>query len=257
MPQITFSHVIDGNIGDYASCPIHYLGAEMRPHAWVDVRAIDRRSNVMVFGGGGLFMEGLEELIKSHFDQRDENSVWAVWGAGLNRDGDYPEWLNQFDLVGMRDESAPYRHVPCPTCLHPAFDRAVRTKPTRPFVAYSHYAFPIHDLEAQIPQENNSKPFSAFAEVIDFLASGDVILTTSYHGFLWGQWLGRRTLLMNDRPKSKKFHLLTSSEAAIQTTFKKRAAIMSKPQEGLLEDARRKNRIFWRDLQNTIETKLG
>lgn len=255
MSFITFSNIIDGNLGDYASSPVHYLGGEMRPHSWVDLRAITHKTNVVVFGGGGLFLDGLEALMKGHLDERKKPSVWAIWGAGLNRDGDYPEWLDQFDLVGVRDEDLRFDHVPCASCFHPAFDHARTIKPTRPYVAYSHYAFQI-EIEG-VPNKDNNKPFSAFGEVIDFLASGEVILTTSYHGLLWASWLGRRCVLMDSRPNGKKFDLLGPDiHRANLRTFKQKASITPMPLAGILEDARRKNRIFWRQLQNMIEIKL-
>jgi exopolysaccharide biosynthesis predicted pyruvyltransferase EpsI len=44
----------------------------------------------------------------------------------------------------------------------------------------------------------------SFSRVIEFLASGEVIVTSSYHGAYWGTLLNRRIILIN--AFSSKFH---------------------------------------------------
>jgi hypothetical protein len=44
----------------------------------------------------------------------------------------------------------------------------------------------------------------SFSKVLDFLASGEVLLTSSYHGAYWGMLLNRKVILIN--VFSSKFH---------------------------------------------------
>ncbi len=174
----------------------------------------------LIVGGGGLlfkqFLGSFEALaaLKSVFRGR-----WIVWGAGQQiypplgagkdtvlqrleaaRDRfDYQKYVGLFDLVGIRDSEAErqgYHWVPCASCLDPAFDQP--PTPQHEFVVFSHRKFRIKFK--QFPSMSHDT--QNLSEVLDFLGSGQTIITSSYHGTYWGTLLGRRVLAF---PFSTKF----------------------------------------------------
>jgi hypothetical protein len=81
--------------------------------------------------------------------------------------------------------------------MHPAFDRQREVK--HEIVVFSHKKFQIHI--PGVPRLTNTT--QNFEQVLDFLASGETIITSSYHGAYWGTLLGRKVLAF---PFSTKFY---------------------------------------------------
>jgi hypothetical protein len=87
--------------------------------------------------------------------------------------------------------------------MHPIFDSTL--EPTHEIVLYAHSGtLQNPDFAARLPENipllgNNA----SLEEAITFLASGDLILTDSYHGMYWGTLLGRRVIAF---PSSSKFY---------------------------------------------------
>jgi hypothetical protein len=166
----------------------------------MDIRTITQESNLekdIIVGGGGL----LFQRFKPYFDIINNHKIdrkVILWGAGSqiyeNRQKanptrfNYAQYLTNFDLVGLRDSDTPYDWVPCASCMHPSFDKA-RT-PRHEFVVFSHKKFQI-DIPGIPKLSNQTNDFEA---VLDFLGSGETILTSSFHGAYWGTLLGRRVL---------------------------------------------------------------
>jgi len=81
--------------------------------------------------------------------------------------------------------------------MHPAFDRQRQIK--HEIVVFSHKKFQINI--PGVPRLTNTT--QSFEQVLDFLASGETIITSSYHGAYWGTLLGRKVLAF---PFSTKFY---------------------------------------------------
>lgn len=202
------------NIGDVYAAPTLFP----RYFPWLaDATTIDVQDEIsthrrllsraaVIYGGGGLFGTSffgaqLRTLIELN------PPFMAVWGAGHNQhDGErivQPALLQLFDLVGIRDYGfAPYEWAPCTSCLLPQLERP--PPPRHEVVVYHHWSFPVPPAAGARPPELSNGRGVTIDEVIAFLASGEVIVTSSYHGAYWGTLLGRRVVVA--RPFSTKFY---------------------------------------------------
>lgn len=210
--QLINCHVVDpNNVGDLLSSPLRYFAFPDFQCETEDIRTVEAerlRDMHILIGGGGLVFERFLPQIQAlcHTKGRGKR---IFWGVGQQRYGaqekmlatpfDYGPYLAEADLVGIRDYSMPYPWVPCVSCMHPAFDKARTAQ--HEVVVFSHKKFQI-DIPG-LPRMTNSH--KNFEEVLDFLASGETILTSSFHGAYWGILLGRRVVAF---PFSSKFMTL-------------------------------------------------
>jgi len=207
--RIFWCHIDDPrNLGDQVACPIDYADL---PGERVDlaqpVGALD--ASAIIFGGGGLLhgdrLTSKIGRIAQASRKLNPKLRLVAWGLGANEhgrhDARYPDFLKNFDLVGIRDYGNPWHYVPCPSCLHPVFDNPA-ADPIYDFVIYEHFEVPIAGLPAA-PVRTNNADRREFSDVITFLAQGDCIITNSFHGAYWGLLLGRKVLIF--RPFSNRF----------------------------------------------------
>jgi hypothetical protein len=129
-----------------------------------------------------------------------------VWGAGHNGDTAnepiYPEELQNFARVGIRDHGTQYDWVPCASCMHPAFNKKYRIK--NRVIWFEHKKQLIKDRafgHDSIPRFINSG--SNIEQTIELLGSAEIVLTNSYHGAYWATLLGKRVFVVG--PWSTKF----------------------------------------------------
>jgi hypothetical protein len=210
------------NIGDALSAPLNYFQFPGFQSTFCDIDEHpdqDRlKSQPILLGGGGLLFPRFLDPIKALQSLRDRGPH-ILWGVGQQTYGGdlalefqqfaYQPYLQGADLVGIRDYFDPLQEppkhglahhiswVPCASCMHPAFDR-VRT-PQHEIVVFSHKKFrlQIPDLPTLTNEEMD------FETVLDFLGSGETILTSSFHGAYWATLLGRKVLAF---PFSSKFY---------------------------------------------------
>lgn len=211
LPLLTNLHVVDhSNIGDLLSAPLKYFQFPGYQCEIQDLRTIDSHdvSNThVIVGGGGLLYKRFLPQIETVNAKVDKRKL-IFWGVGQqhyvsNRSAlkpfDYKPYTSQGHLVGVRDDHMSHDWVPCVSCMHSAFDKL--RKPQHELVVFSHKKFQI-DMPG-IPRMTNAS--SSFEEVLDFLGSGETILTSSFHGAYWGTLLGRKVLAF---PFSSKFFTL-------------------------------------------------
>jgi hypothetical protein len=105
---------------------------------------------------------------------------------------------SRFSLLGLRDWGIAKEWVPCVSCMSEEITRARATKPRHDVVVYSHFKKPL--AFDGVPSLSNG--CMNLGTVMDFLASGDVVITNSYHGAYWAQLLGRRVVVI---PFSNRF----------------------------------------------------
>lgn len=212
MKSIINYHVIDRkNIGDLLSSPLHYFYFPGYQLEEADIRqpnAIASQNKHIILGGGGLiykrFLNNIQEIIS--FANRGK---LILWGSGQQsydtsntdkiQNFNYSQYLDQFDLIGIRDYESGYFWLPCVSCMHPAFNQKREIK--HEFVVFSHKKFQIK-IDSFPRMTNESQNIE---EILDFLGSGETILTSSYHGAYWGTLLGRKVLAF---PFSSKFNTL-------------------------------------------------
>lgn len=206
--RILWCHYDDpGNVGDHVCCPIDYVDL---PGVRADLRQpiVDLSGAALIFGGGGILHGGTVEQIgtlAANGRRRNPRLGLIAWGLGANELGErtlqYPDFLKDFDLVGIRDYGNPWTYVPCPSCLHPVFDDPPLS-PRHNFVVYEHYDVPINGLPSA-PRMTNRADRSKFPDIVAFLAQGEYVITNSFHGAYWGLLLGRKVMVF--RPFANRF----------------------------------------------------
>lgn len=192
----------------------------------------------VICGGGGLL----------HFDDeidrigRATSGKLISWGMGHNTHGSeeivWKPYMERFDLHGIRDWDTPYRWVPCASCMHPRFDNV--PTPSSEVVLYYHFDYPILPPVEIAAKVNTSESMD---DILLFLASGECVLTNSYHGVYWATLLGRRVLLVERF--STKFlsfrHPPLPSSMANWKSDKRHATVYSEA----LEECREANRKYY------------
>ncbi|NEO30172.1 MAG: hypothetical protein F6K36_06970 [Symploca sp. SIO3C6] len=255
MNSIVNYHVIDPkNIGDMLSAPYNYFTFPGHNLERADIRQPEAttRGKHIILGGGGLlfprFLDNISELIKMR-----EGAKIIAWGIGQQIYGgsklediqafNYSEYLDDFDLVGIRDFGCQYNWLPCASCMHQSFDKKRKIK--HEFVIFSHKKFQLK-IDNFPRMTNESQDIE---KILDFLGSGETILTSSYHGAYWGTLLGRKVLAF---PFSSKFYTLKHKPGIYPTPKWKQAKIRFSLFNKLIYEFRYKNKYHcnsdaWQD----------
>lgn len=134
------------------------------------------------------------------------------WGGGHNsRNADedsyslnYPSYINQFHLVGVRDWDTDFRWVPCASCMHPAFKEKYEIK--NKIVWFEHKKKLIDGkwLDS-IPAPRMLNTGQNMEQIIEFLGSAETVITNSYHGVYWATLLNRKVVCIPWGSKFKMF----------------------------------------------------
>jgi hypothetical protein len=163
------------------------------------------------------FTDEYRQLIKKYIDKIDKKSNKRImWGAGHNADThkdkkgnvfiDYPDWLVDYDLVGLRDNNVDYNWAPCASCMHPELRKNHQIK--NDVIWFEHKKQLIKDFgNESIPRFINSG--SNISQTIELLGSANIILTNSYHGAYWGTLMRKRVIVVGSW--SSKFYTLRHS----------------------------------------------
>lgn len=199
------------NAGDFFCAPLRYLNfGSLRCADILNLGDPALLSSRLVIGGGGLlssktFNPCFEKLLERDYE------FLIGWGLGDNARYDsiagyteqiecrYPDFLNRFSLVGVRDYGTAFPWVPCASCLHPLF--AEKWAVQHEVVVFEHKRIPIPI--ADFPRMSNNT--NDFQRVLAFLGSARVVITNSYHAAYWSQLLGKGVLAF---PFSTKFYQL-------------------------------------------------
>ena len=204
------------NIGDRMSGAGLYFDFPL-PVKFVDIKTIDlpkeelEKSFIIIGGGGHLHLPSLDynNNRMEHLELLASLSKWTVlWGIGNNihntKQHIYPDCLNKFILVGLRDFSNPYEYVPCPSCMSPLFDEYKTILPHRNSIVYKHkfteklsenYLIPSYECEG-----------ITMGKSLEAIATAHTIFTDSYHGAYWSLLLNKTVVVPN--PYSSKFYSL-------------------------------------------------
>ena len=153
-----------------------------------------------------------KDLIKEYVDKvSSKTTPRFLWGAGFN--GDYnkktrdkfpwPDWLVEFDKIGVRDWAQNLDWYPCASCMHPALRKNYTIK--NDVIFFEHKKQLLKDFgNESIPRFVNSG--SNIEQTIELLGSANVILTNSYHGAYWGTLLKKRVIVVG--AWGAKFHAM-------------------------------------------------
>lgn len=245
------------NTGDNAADPSRYfdLGG-VRRVSYMD--RIDDQDYTLVVGGGGIIQS---EDVNSSLHRMIANARKAViWGPGLQypyaRDmARYPDWIDgpkgwllpehrDKVLIGLRDAGTGVPWLPCVSCMDKAFDNP--PSPSRSYVVYhGSRILPSHGH----PEKRNNAG-ETIESVVAFLASAETIVTSSYHGLIWGCLLGRKVVMVPAMANAKFYHW-PFSHVRVQSGVDWRAATPV-PCRGALEICREANREFYQRVQRFL-----
>jgi hypothetical protein len=218
----------------------------------------DRAESVIIGGGGLLEIEFFRKAIEYIESNKKEKTKLIMWGAGHNN-WEIGDWrkikqkvsLNsdKYSLIGIRDYAQKYRWVPCSSCMHKLFN--INFKVTHDVVLYAHAATIKNQslrktLPVDLPVLHNS---SKFEDVINFLGSGDLILTDSFHGAYWGTLLGKKVISF---ASSSKFYDLKHAVPLATPQDWKRFIRMTVKYNEALSECRLQNINYHSDVSNII-----
>jgi hypothetical protein len=238
---------LDSNLGDRVCSPTLYfpwlVGAEkLDPHEgdFARFHSADSTPDVVIVGGGGQIANRVPEFDLNLQAVARSSAIKIAWGVGHNRHDDnlidYPSYLDDFNLTGLRDWPSPYEWVPCASCLHPLLDRPRDT--VHDAVVYEHWQIPLA-IEGLPSMKNSERSLSS---VLDFLASGEVVVTNTYHGCYWATLIGRRVVVAE--PFSTKFLAVRHRPAVADRYSWRKAMAASRAYPEALTQCRNANHDF-------------
>jgi hypothetical protein len=254
-PVLCVNQMRTENTGDLNASPALWfnLGASSFSRLTSPRPLMTVMNEVVVIGGGGLlYYPHVEKIL-----ERDCRKT-VIWAVGVNRhiglkdsfEDRPPEIFKKASLCGIRDFITGWRWVPCPSCMSPLFDVYGRTEPKHEVVIYSHMDHPISSTE--FPSMINRG--GSMEDAIRFLASGDVVVTNSYHGVYWATLLGRRVICYE--PFSTRFwYFRHPPHLYCDRNDWRRGWRMAKGAgrwSGALEECRKANREFYADVLDLI-----
>lgn len=243
------------NVGDMASSPLNYF--DFPSSKRIDIMSIKKARQLdrhVIVGGGGL-------LARSYFDSQMEfvaantKGKLISWGIGHNGYEDissssisYPRYMDRFDLHGIRDYDKGYHYVPCASCMSHCFDSSPEVR--HDFVIYEHPRRKI-DIDENFPRLNNTE--TSLQKVIDFLGSGNTILTSTFHGLYWSLLLGKKVICFPWSTKffSLKYEVISADESSWQTYVRTPGKIPVYTEA--LEECRQLNQAYYGKVMNLLE----
>ncbi len=232
------------NIGDSVLSPLFYFD-HLRRGEIIDVEAHNFNQQVERVRGADVVIGGsLYKNFKPGFEQVRANKPkhLIAWGLGHNDYGTteviLPSFLEEYDLVGLRDYGTKYEWVPCASCMRSELENV--GEPQHDIVVYDHKSRPLPDTFDQFPRYSNEG--NSIGRAMSFLKSGETILTNSYHGAYWGILMGRKVVVLN--PFSTKFLGLKYPIPQASAEDWQRAVNNARPFPEALQETRSANRSF-------------
>lgn len=244
-----FFHWDANNIGDQVCGPANYfprLRCVKRNLSAAKPRAVS------FIVGGGLVFDQMAELT----DPRNASPAEAskvCWGVGIpprgKRDHFVEDVAARFDLFGTRnhDWSDRFDFVPCVSCMANEFDSV--PAPSTDVVVFAHQRkTPALAPDSEVPfMSNIARPFG---EVLRFIASGETVVTSSYHGVYWAQLLGRKVVCIPFNNKFKTYQF--QPHFATPTTWRRELGLATQTAP-LLEHYRDLNLKFYQKVMDLWE----
>lgn len=213
----------------------------------IDSPEVPPRGALVVLGGGGLFspkkaFKKVRWLLK--------HRTCVIWGSGenwvINVKGGYlskrplhlPSYIKRAQLIGLRDYTGIYNHVPCVSCMHEAFNHNYEVVRQIGFYCHKRINLPCNG------HEKMTNDGSSLEEKLAFLGGCEYVVTNSYHGAYWAALLGCRVLCV---PFASKFYGMDAPitfSTPDHISDQEILAIKYPATDGYLEFCRRKNMEF-------------
>lgn len=239
-------HCTADNVGDQMSGPSQYLWPDKFEKRDLK-QPLPEQFQLAIIGGGQVFSQ--VAAIAHDVAQRSSSSKVIAWSVGLpllgQKDAEVLDISNQFSAFSTRnyDWRETLDFVPCASCLSPAFDN--HRSPEHEIVVYRHKRKPgPTSLSKTIPTMDNTMkdPVS----VVDFIASGETVVTSSYHGVYFAQLLGRKVVCI---PYNHKFYAFQHKPTMAEQDNWECAVRSAQRYEPLLEEYRHLNLKFARKVE--------
>ena len=245
------------NIGDLSCCPADYFDKfkQIQTNSIVrdfrEINSVPRNINLIIYGGGLL-----PEFPYLHFYREAfPKAKLVAWGLGITgRNLKKVDPLvhlsrkDKFDLYSSRDYEATDNYVPCVSCMSPLFD--ISNKEVKhETLCYGHSDMKPLELESKkygVPYKDNTN-VSSLSEALDFISSGNHIITSTFHGAYWATLLNKKVTMI---PFGSKFFNLKYLPS-ISYDFKS-ALATGRSFDGCLEEARYLNTKFFKKVTNLL-----
>lgn len=190
------------NIGDLRSSPFDYFtfrGETVAADFWSTVNRGEESFDNIIVGGGIFGNNYLRQPM--YYERLRPKANLVLWGVGTDTPRSPPllaDFTDRCALIGTRDYEAPsidggrILFCPCASAMSPAFDIS-RPPPVHEAVCFLHYnkAYKQAAVFGDHPVMHN---YGELTDTLDFLASGEVVITDSYHGLYWATLLGKKVI---------------------------------------------------------------
>ncbi|KQR69062.1 polysaccharide pyruvyl transferase family protein [Rhizobium sp. Leaf341] len=238
------------NVGDWYCAPSRYFAFPDAEGDILHIESLPLAQHVIV-GGGGLVAKTFHPLMEKLAARKPEIRSLVAWGIGESEnvdktgkivhpyDGAYPAYLNEFDLVGVRDFGTNYRWVPCVSCMSELFD--LEYPVTTDICVYEHKRIPLGI--SGFPTISNSG--DDLQAVLRFLGSAHLVITNSYHGAYWATLLGRRVIVI---PSMSKLYRFAHAPVICTATEWSRYVGVTQQYPNALTESRAANLAFHKDV---------
>lgn len=186
------------NIGDKNCHPLDYFKVA-KDQTSEDFRELPEglKPDVVIVGGGAIAYTA--PAIKKAYPK----SVLVGWGIGHSErkletvdSQKHRELGNGYSLWGARDYLAGLDHVPCASCMHSFFDDIPEAK--HKVVVFGHAGVnPLGEESSSlgVPYFDNTHK-GGLKAALEHIASGETVISSSYHGALWGLLMGRKVAMI-------------------------------------------------------------
>lgn len=256
-PTIHFIHrYLTTNAGDKACGYYQYFLEEFKNFNCVvhDINRVDlsliSNQDVAIIGGGGL----LNALNIWNYNINQIAKIankTIIWSAGFNSNGNKKlkqqiNWSN-LDLVAIRDFNYPqnFRYVPCATCVSTEFDKETDIKRNIGLILHEHKK----NIPAEFSGYDSIKNSSSANEMIDFIKSSEIIITSSFHAAYWSGLLKKKCIIFS--LQSEKFGYLKYSPTLYSGNLKLDIH-NSKIYDNILEESRDLVNEYFNDILKLI-----
>lgn len=226
------------NVGDLACSPAAYF--DFGQAQTLDIQQEAPACKRVILGGGQIYRQVVDAVIY----RTAQAQTRVVWGVGISA-------RNAADLtfdilkascgpISSRNWNVPgCVYVPCASAMSPLFDDVA--EPRHEVVIFAHARKSEGMMQPPgIPCRTNHG--GTLAETLDFLASGAIVVTNSYHGTYWAMCLGRKVLCL---PFSDKFRQFRDNPVFSDPADWFADLNRAEARPDLLEDARARNRAFY------------
>ena len=207
------------------------------------------------------FQKKINDIVQEYIHKLKTNKLAPriAWGVGHNgppekgKDIEYPDYMDLFNLVGVRDFNQRFEYVPCASCKDPAFRKTYTVK--NDIIVFEHKKQLLKGNEFgdfSIPRFVNSG--QNMEQTIELLGGANTVLTNSYHGAYWSLLLGKRTIVI-DSWSTKFRHLGVKPIYLKKQNMQELMTIIetTKPQTNtFLEDSIQRNDKFWREVKGML-----